>query len=198
VSGGFAPGVFYEQNYDEETVGGRPRNWNGSQETYAFASLKIDDKTPAANSTRSMRFEKGEGVGSAYYSCQFPDATGQVSIEFDLRCDQKNKFLLGFYVEKDGDFRQSIHTIIHQPEAKGNSSLRIQGEAIPYEMGAWRHIKYLVNLSTGRLSGFVNGETVLDNIRLTNCPRTLNTLSIRDNIPTTGVLLIDNIRITRA
>lgn len=198
VTGGFAPGVFYEQSYDEESTGTTPRNWNGSQESYGFATLKVADQTPAPNSSRYMRFEKGEGVGSAYYSCKFPDATGQVAIEFDLRCDTKNKFLLGFYVEKDGDFRQSIHTIIHQPEAKGASSLRIQGEAIPYEMGTWRHIKYLVNLSTGRLSGYVNGETVLDNIRLTNCPRSLNTLSIRDNIPTTGVLLIDNIRIARA
>ena len=191
-------GVFFEQSFDAEAEGAMPGKWQGSQESYAFASLKVASATPAPRSTRYLRFGKTEGVGSAYYSCRFPDATGQVAIEFDLRCDEKNKFLLGFYVEKDGDFRQSIHTIVHQPEAKGTASLRVQGEAVPYEMGSWRHIKYIVNLSTGRLSGYVDGETVLDNIRLTNCPRSLNTLSIRDNIPTTGVLLIDNIRIGRA
>jgi len=193
----FAAGVFYEQSADNEPVGATPSNWKGAQESYTFASLKVGEDTPAPNSTRYLRFEKTEGVGSAYYSCQFPDATGQVAVEFDLRCDQKNKYLLGFYVEKDGDFRQSIHTIVHQPEGKGTASLRVQGEAVSYEMGTWRHIKYVVNLSSGRLSGYVDGKVVLDNIRLTNCPRSLNTLSIRDNIPTTGVLLIDNIRIAR-
>ena len=33
--------------------------------------------------------------------------------------------------------------------------------------------------------------------RLNNCPKYLNTLSIRDNLATTGSLLIDNIRIYR-
>ncbi|MCX8036925.1 MAG: SPOR domain-containing protein [Candidatus Sumerlaeia bacterium] len=197
-AGGFAPGVFYEQLFDDEPDGAMPRNWEGSQESYGFASLKVVSESPAPNSAKCMKFEKTDGVGSAYYSCKFPDATGQVAIEFDLCCDRKNKFLLGFYVEKDGDFRQSVHTIVHQPDAGGAASLRIQGEPVPYEMGTWRHIKYIVNLTGGRLTGVVNGETILDNIRLTNCPRTLNTLSIRDNIPTTGVLRIDNIRITRA
>jgi hypothetical protein len=193
----FGPGVFFEQSFDDEVVGAMPDHWEGTQETYSFASLKVADESPALHSTRCLRFEKTEGAGSAYYSCQFPDATGQVAIEFDLRCDKKNKFLLGLYVEKDRDFRQSIHTTIHQPDAAGNASLRIQGEAVPYEMGTWRRIRCVVNLTTGRLSGYVNGETVLDNIRLTKCPRSLNTLSIRDNITTTGVLLIDNIQISR-
>jgi cell division septation protein DedD len=195
---GHAPGVFYEQSFEDEVIGAVPQNWHGAQESYSFATLKVAEESPAANSKRYLRFEKTEGIGSAYYSCQFPDATGQVVIEFDLRCDSKNKFLLGFYIEKDGDFRQCIHASIRQNEATGAAFLRIYGEEIPYEMGTWRHIKYVVNLMTGRLSGSVNGETVLDNIRLTNCPRSLNTLSIRDNIPTTGVLLIDNIRIARA
>jgi len=193
----FGAGVFYEQSFDNEAIGTVPNNWKGAQESYEFASLKVAGDTPAPNSTRYLRFEKTEGIRSAYYSCQFPDATGQVAIEFDLRCDQKNKFLLGFYVEKDRDFRQCIHASIRQNEATGAAFLRIYGEEIPYEMGTWRHIKYVVNLTTGRLSGYVDGTIVLDNIRLTNCPRSLNTLSIRDNVPTTGVLLIDNIRISR-
>jgi hypothetical protein len=193
-----APGIFFEQSFDDEVVGSPPNNWRGSEEKYEYASLTVSDTSPAKDTGRCLRFEKTDGVGSAYYSCSFPDATGQVEVEFDLRCDRKNKFLLGFYVEKDGDFRQSVHTIIHQPESEGAASLRVQGEAIPYEMGTWRRIRYVANLSTGRLSAYVDGETVLDNIRLTNCPRSLNTLSIRDNIPTTGVLLIDNIKIARA
>ena len=52
-------------------------------------------------------------------------------------------------------------------------------------------------LSTGRLSGYVDDQRVIDNIRLMNCPRVLNTLSIRDNIPTTGTLLIDNVKVSR-
>lgn len=195
ASGG--AGVFHAQAFDDEAVGSAPKGWTGGEDEYDFASLTVGNETPAGDSGGYLKFEKPDGKGSAYYSCKFPDATGQVEIEFDLRCDEKNKFLLGFYVEKDGDFRQSIHTIVHQPDTAGGASLRVQGEAIPYEMGSWRHVKYLVNLSTGRLTGYVDGETVLDDIRLTNCPRSLNTLSIRDNIPTTGVLLIDNIRIAR-
>ncbi|KPL11509.1 hypothetical protein AMJ85_03590 [candidate division BRC1 bacterium SM23_51] len=194
---GVAPGVFCEQSFDDEVVGSTPSNWTGEQESYEFASLVVADDSPAPNSTRCLRFEKTDGIGSALYSRKFPDATGQVAIEFDLRCDRKNKLMLGFYVEKDGDFKQSIYITI-LTDVEGTAFLRLQGETVPYEMGTWRHIKYLVNLSTGRLSGYVDGETVLDNIRLTNCPRSLNTLSIRDNIPTTGVLLIDNIRIARA
>jgi len=190
-------GIFYEQAFESEPVGAMPKNWE-PPEQYGFASLVVAEDSPPPNAKRYVKFEKTEGSGSACYSCRFPDATGQVAIEFDLRCDHKNKFLLGFYVEKDGDFRQSIHTLVHQAEPDKPASLGLQGEKTPYVMGTWPHIKYVVNLSTGRLSGYVNGTIVLDNVRLTNCPRSLNTLSIRDNIPTVGVLKIGNIRIARA
>jgi uncharacterized protein YoxC len=189
--------VFFEQTFDTEALGAMPEGWGGSEPRYSFATLTVSNDTPAPGSMRCMRFSKDEGTGSAYYSCRFPDATGQVVIEFDLRCDRKNKFLLGFYIEKDGDFRESIHTIINQPDAQGAASLRMQGETVPYQIGTWRRIKYAVNLSTGRLSGFVDGQMVIENIRLMNCPRVLNTLSIRDNIPTTGTLLIDNVKVSR-
>ncbi|MBM3335837.1 hypothetical protein FJY63_14355, partial [Candidatus Sumerlaeota bacterium] len=105
-------GVFYEQSFEVEAVGAMPRNWEASEQ-YSFASLVVADDTPPPNAKRYLKFEKTEAAGSATYSCRFADATGQVAIEFDVRCDNKNKFLLGFYVEKDGDFRQSIHTLIH-------------------------------------------------------------------------------------
>ncbi|MCD6385798.1 SPOR domain-containing protein [Candidatus Sumerlaeota bacterium] len=186
--------VLFEQGFDDEPVGKPPKGWNGS---YDYATLTVVDETPAPGSKHCLKFEKKTGAGSAYYFRRFEDITGVVQIEFDLRCDNKNKYLLGVYLEKDGDFRQSIHTIIHRTEAQANPSLRIHGEPVPYIFKSWRRIKYVIDLNTGTLDGYVDGEQVSSKVHLASNPKRLNTISIRDNLATTGVLKLDNIRIVK-
>lgn len=183
-------GVFYEQSFDDEPDGEAPRNWRGQ---YEYATLSVADG--GTNSGKCLRFEKKNGVGSAYYSCKFPNATGRIGVEFDIRCDEKNKYLLGFYIEKDEDFRQSIHTIVHRTNSSASPTLRIQNESTPYEFGKWTHIKFEIDLPRHIIDGYADGKPVAMGVRLNSCPKAINTLSIRDNLATTGVLLIDNIRI---
>lgn len=184
--------VVYHQDFEDESVGESPRNWGGE---YNYASLMVTDDNPAPSSAKCMRFEKSSGSGSAYYSCAFPDATGKVGVKFDLRCDDKNKYLLGFYVEMDEDFRQSIHTIIHKTEGSPTPSIRIHGEPVPYEFGTWVSIQYEIDLNEGVLDGYIDGRLVAEKVRMAVPPKTLNTLSIRDNLATTGILAVDNIQI---
>jgi hypothetical protein len=187
-------GVVFMQNFDDETAGDSPNGWQGE---YDYAALTVDRAIAANDGGQSLKFEKRTGAGSANYVCKFPKASGQVRIEFDIRCDDKNKYLLGFYIEKDEDFKQSIHTIIHRMDSKSTPSLRVQGEPVPYEFGTWRHMTYELNLPAGTVTAYVDGEQVIKDARLPTAPNYVNTLSIRDNLATTGLLYLDNITVTR-
>jgi hypothetical protein len=182
----------FAQNFNDETEGEIPKGWTGQ---YDYASLVVSSQTPAPGSKKCMRFEKRSGSGSAYFSCRFPEIEGKVGVEFDLRCDDKNKYLLGFYIEKDEDFRQSIHTIVHRTSPQVSPTLRVQGEPTQYSLGTWRHMKYEIDLKSNTVNGFVDGTLVASGVKLATPPSSVNTLSIRDNLATTGILLIDNIRI---
>lgn len=192
---GSSNGLYYQQNFDDEPVGKQPNNWQGE---YDYATLTVDNTAPANGSAQCLRFEKRTGAGSANYICTFPKASGRVLIEFDMRCDEKNKYLLGFYIEKDEDFKQSVHTIIHRTDSKSQPSLRIQGEPIPYQLGTWRHIKYDLNLMAGIVNAWVDDQPVVKDGKLPSNPAYVNTLSIRDNLATTGLLFLDNIKIYKA
>lgn len=188
------PNLYFEQGFEEESPGEKPNKWKGD---YDYASLTVAAEG-ANGSKQCLKFEKKKGTGSAYYACRFPDAGGRVSVEFDLRCDDKNKYLLGFYIEKDEDFRHSIHTVVHKDMSKQNKvTLRLQNESVPYELGTWVHIRYSIDLHRNLVDGYVNEEPVAMGLRLASRPRIVNTLSIRDNLATEGVLLIDNIKIKK-
>ncbi len=200
ASPGAQPGadVVFEQNFDDEETGVLPNQWRGE---YSYATLKVSEDSPAPDSKKCVEFEKTKGAGSAFYSCRFPDTGGTVGIEFDFRCDKKNKYLLGFYIEKDEDYRYSVHTVIQFIDSGRHTtkpSLRIQGKPVSYEWGQWRHIKYVVNLNSGSVDGWVDGELVANGERLASCPSSFNTISIRDNLATVGKLMIDNIKIYKA
>ena len=122
-----APGV--EQDFEDEMVGAMPSGWEGS---YPFASLTVKGDTPPRGAQQYLCFEKKEGAGKAFFSRRFPSISGKVAIEFDLRCNDKNKFLLGIYVEKGGDFQQAIHTKILRSEAQTTPTIHMQGESAPY------------------------------------------------------------------
>lgn len=186
--------VIFEQSFDNETPGSSPQGWSGE---YEYASLTVERLDEAGHS-QCVRFEKNDGSGSATYHLSFPKAQGRITAEFDIRCDQKNKFLLGLYLEKDEDFKQSVHTIVHQLDPNSPAALRIQGVAAPYEMGSWRRVRYEIDLASATLDGYLDDEHVVQGVTLPNAPEYINTLSIRDNLATTGTLLIDNIRITEA
>jgi sporulation related protein len=188
-------GIIFEQNFENDAVGDQPSNWKGD---YNYASLKVNDEFPSPNSKKCIVFDKQKGAGSAFYSCHFPDTQGEIGIEFDFRCDKKNKYLLGFYIEKDEDYRYSVHTIVQYIDSgKKNTkpSLRIQGKPTPYNWGDWCQMKYIVNLDKSTVDGYINGKLLSDGERLASCPSSLNTISIRDNLATVGKLMIANIRI---
>lgn len=184
------PDFFFVQNFEDQKEGEVPAGWSGE---YEYASLEVvrDD----ASNAKCMRFEKKEGSGSALFSLNFPDAGGRIIVEFDIRCDEKNKYLLGFYIEKDGNFRQAISTIVHRTNSNSNPTLRLQNESTPYEFGQWTSVKYDLDLPRHLVDGYVDGKPVITAARLAQAPKLMNTFSIRDNLATTGTLLIRNIRV---
>lgn len=186
--------LIYQQNFDGESEGASPAEWRGE---YDYSTLSVASLGEADHG-QCLKFEKPEGVGSATYHLSFPPAKNHVLVEFDIRCEEKNKFLLGIYLEKDEDFKQSVHTIVHQLDPNGPASLRIQGQAIPYQMETWRRIRYEIDLVDGILNAFIDDEQVLTDSRLAVTPDYFNTLSIRDNLATTGIIYLDNIRISEA
>jgi hypothetical protein len=184
-------GVVFEQNLTGTPAGQMPSNWSGN---YDYAKLAVYTGEDGEGEP-CLRYDKETGIGSAYFSCQFPEVRGRLAVEFDIRCDDKNKYLLGFYVEKDQDFRQSIHALIHRTNAKAAPVLRLQNESVPYEFGTWRKVRYEIDLVRHIIDGFVDEQPLIVGQRLTSCPDGLNTLSIRDNLATTGILMLKNIRI---
>lgn len=178
----------FSQDFSKDPIGKQPANWSGD---YEYATLQVEEN----DGKRALRFEKQSGTGSAYYCCRFPDAQGRIAAEFEIRCDDKNKYLLGFYIEKDQDFRQSIHAIVHRANPNSPPVLKLQNESIEYEFGTWRAIRLEIDLTRQILDAFVDGKQVLVGTRLTQCPNVVNTLSFRDNLATTGILLVRNIRL---
>lgn len=181
----------YQQNFDSYEAGTKPNEWRGE---FEFATLSVQ-RDPESTRAAILKYVKPTASGSATYHCKFPPAKGFVTAEFEVRCDEKNKYLLGIYLEKDEDFRQSFHTIIQRLDESSPASLRIQGEPVPYEMGTWSKIRFELDLNTGKASSFVNNELVAADITIPNPPDSINTISIRDNLATTGVLYLANIRI---
>jgi hypothetical protein len=191
ASGGNGAGGF-EQDFETDAVGQKPAAWQGD---YPFASLTVRSDAPPRGSQQYACFEKNEGIGKALFTRSFPKVEGKIGIEFDLCCNDKNKFLLGVYVEKDGDFQQAVHTKILRSEAQTTPTIHLQGESAPYLLGSWAHIKYVVDLTSGKLDSFIDNTRVGRDVPLEPNPPFLNTISIRDNINTTGVLMLDNIKV---
>lgn len=179
-------------DFEDDALGQPPHGWEGH---YDYADLTVEADTPCKSGQQYVRFQKREGNGKAHYRFRFGDISGVVAIEFDMCCNDKNKFLLGFYVERDGDFQQSVHTKILRSEAQTTPTIHMQGEAAPYLLGSWAHIKYVVDLNEGRINGYIDSTHVVRDLPLNPNPQVLNTLSIRDNINTTGDLMLDNIKV---
>jgi hypothetical protein len=171
-----------------------PQGWNGANTPYAQLSVVAD---PDGHGN-CMLFQKTVGDGPTSYSRAFPDITGKVRVEFDIRCDEKNKHLLGFYVEKDGDFRRSVHTVVQCVDPSSPAHLRVFTRPMPYQLGEWRHVKYIIDLVDGMVDGYVNDQLVAEGVRMGTRTDSLNTLSIRDNSETTGTLYIRDIVVAPA
>lgn len=184
------PPPIYSEDFARHAVGKQPKGWDGE---YEYATLTVADDGPGG--ARCLRYEKSEGIGPATYSCQFPESRGRVIVEFDICCDDKNKYLLGFYIEKDQDFRKAINTVVHKAGSSSDLALRLVNEPVPYTFGQWRKIRYEIDLLRAVLDCIVDGETVLTGHRVNNCPQSVNTLAIRDNSATEGVLKLANIRV---
>lgn len=187
-------GVIFMQNFEQDATGQPPPNWAGQ---YDYATLLVRDDNPPKGTKKYLCYQKKDGTGKAYYSVKFPNTAGTLSVEFDLRCNDKNKFLLGFYIEKDEDFQQSVHTKILRSEAQTAPTIHIQGEPAPYLLGSWAHIKYLINLTEGKVDGYIDSTHIARGLKLPQVPKYLNTLAIRDNVNTTGDLLIANIQVRK-
>ncbi|MCE5230340.1 hypothetical protein LLG95_12210 [bacterium] len=192
VTGGGNGASGVSLDFEDDALGQSPQGWEGH---YDYAKLTVEADTPCKSGNQYIRFQKHEGNGKAHYRFHFADVGGVVGIEFDLCCNDKNKFLLGFYVERDGDFQQSVHTKILRSEAQTTPTIHMQGEAAPYLLGSWAHIKYIVDMNQGRINGYIDSTHVVRDLPLNPNPQVLNTLSIRDNINTTGDLMLDNIKV---
>lgn len=188
------PQLILEQDFSADTPGSRPAAWEGD---YDYASLLVRSDDPPRGARNYIAYEKTKGAGKVYYSSKFPNTSGVINVEFDLRCNNKNKFLLGFYIEKDEDFQQSVHTKILLSETQTAPTIHIHGEPAPYLLGSWAHIRYVIDLPKGLVNGYIDGTHIARDLRLPQAPKHLNTLAIRDNINTTGELLIANIRIEK-
>lgn len=181
-------------NFEQDEIGSFPSGWSGQCD---YSNLTVEDTEPPPNTKRYIVYRKANGAGKVYFSTKFPNTSGILSVEFDLRCNDKNKFLLGFYIEKDEDFQQSVHTKILRSEAQTAPTIHIHGEPAPYLLGSWAHIKYVINLKEGKVDGYIDSTHIARELRLPQVPKFLNTLAIRDNVNTTGELLIANIRVTK-
>ncbi|MBN1866809.1 SPOR domain-containing protein [Candidatus Sumerlaeota bacterium] len=180
----------FSQSFDDEQIGQIPIGWTGENTDYA--SLVVVPN-PDGNQGNCLQFKKTAGKGATSFGCKFPDVKGKVEIEFDIRCDEKNKHLLGFYIEKDGDFRRSIHTVVQCVDPKRPAHLRVFTRPTPYTLKTWRHVRFVVDLQEGVVDGYVDNERVAGEIRMGMKAPSLNTLSIRDNTETTGVMYLDNL-----
>jgi hypothetical protein len=191
---GSAGDEIFIQTFGADAAGARPSGWAGE---YPYATLTVENQTPPAGSIHYLAYVKKAGVGKVYFSTRFPKLDGIIDVQFDLRCDDKNKFLLGFYIEKDEDFQQAIHTKILRSESQTAPSIHVHGQPAPYIMGQWVHVRYLIDLTQGEVEGYLDGRHVARRIRLPKTPMHLNTLAIRDNINTTGRLCLGNIRVRK-
>ncbi len=188
------PDLIFSQDFSQGEAGSQPKGWEGS---YDYASLTLCDGE-GDDPKRYMKYEKTSGTGSAFYSCKFEPATGKVVVEFDIRCDNKNKYLLGFYIEKDSDFRHSISTVVHRDLSDTSKvALRLQHESADYQLGKWAHIRFHIDLLRSLVDGYVDDELVASGVRLPSRPKMVNTLSIRDNLATEGILMIANVKVKR-
>ncbi|MFP4380987.1 MAG: SPOR domain-containing protein [Candidatus Sumerlaeia bacterium] len=182
------------QSFQAGSAGQMPKGWNGENTDYA--SLQIVD-TPDGEG-QCLMFKKTEGAGPTSFNRKFDALSGKIQIEFDIRCDEKNKHLLGLYVEKDGDFRRSVHTVVQSVDPKSPAHLRVFTRPTDYRLGKWAHVKYMVDLDEGMVDGYVNDKLVAEGVRMGTRTDSLNTISIRDNSETTGTLYVNNLEIKSA
>jgi hypothetical protein len=179
-----------DQKYTDEPFGAMPQGWTGENTDYASLQVAED---PAESDRKCLQFRKTEGRAPTTFSCRFPDVNGRVRVDFDLRCDEKNKHLLGLYIEADNDFRRSVHTVVQCTDPDRPAHLRVFTRPTPYTLGSWRHIRYTIDLNEGLVDGYVDDELVAEGVRMGTKTPILNTLSLRDNSETTGTLYIRNL-----
>jgi len=187
-------GEVFRQDFESDPLGEKPANWDGA---FEFAELKVVSSsvyTPGNNQpSRSVLYEKKAGSGQVYYACSFPDVRGVAEVEFDVCCVEKNRYLLGVYIEKNRDFRNSIHTVFHLANPQAKPMLRLQGTPTNYTLGTWTHVKFRLELTSKKMRAEVDDKVVLEDEFIESMPDLVNTLAIRDNHPTTGQLLLSNI-----
>ncbi|HPS00263.1 MAG TPA: SPOR domain-containing protein [Candidatus Sumerlaeota bacterium] len=185
-----APGVLFAQDFASDPVGQIPSGWQG--EPVADAALTVAED-PDGSGEKCLLFQKtGETAGTSF-SCHFKEVRGNLVIEYDIRCDEKNKHLLGLYVEADKDFRRSVHTVVQCTDPSKPAHLRVFTQPADYAMGQWAHIKYVVDLGEGLVDGYVDDQLVAEGVRMGTRTPVLNTLSIRDSKNTTGTLYVKNV-----
>ncbi len=185
-----APGVLFAQDLASDTVGQMPSGWKGEEVPDAALTVVED---PDGSGEKCLLFQKtGEVVGTSF-SCHFKEVRGNIVIEYDIRCDEKNKHLLGLYVEADSDFRRSVHTVVQCTDPAKPAHLRVFTQPADYVMGQWAHIKYIVDLGEGLVDGYVDDQLVAEGVRMGTRTPVLNTLSIRDSKNTTGTLYVKNL-----
>ena len=157
-------GALYRMDLTDDTVGKMPATWTGEATDYASLTIVAD------GAGKCIQYKKTKGEGPTSFGCSFPQISGRLSVEFDIRCDEKNKHLLGFYIEKDSDFRRSVHTVVQCIDMSRPAYLRIFTKPTPYTLSSWRHVKYVIDLPKGLVDGYVDSKLVAEGVRMGTKP----------------------------
>jgi hypothetical protein len=187
-----APVPIFTDGLDQMHPGEAPPGWILPPEE--LASLNIVDEPDRGITLEFWKTAMGPGALSW---CALPECHGEVVIEFDLACHEKNNYLLGLYLQEGQDFRRSIQTQIHNTPS-GRPRLRLHGAEAPIAWGEWVRVCYEIDLGSARLAAYLNGERVGEAMELTLAPRHIDCFVIRTAPETIGRLSLSRLRVWSA
>lgn len=183
-----APIALFADDFDQSLPGEPPHGW--SLPEAGVASLEMAD-----GETGPVLDYRKTAVGSGGLCwCALPKCRGQVTVEIDVACHEKNSYLLGLYLQEGQDFRRAIQTQF-QAGVTGAGRVRIQSIEAPLPFGIWGRITYDIDLPHAQLTAWLNGQRLGDPVTLLNPPEHIDTFVIRAAPETLGRLSIGRIRI---
>jgi hypothetical protein len=183
-----APIPLFADDFDQSLAGEPPHGWSLPES--GVASLEMAD----GESGPVLDYQKAAIGSGGLCWCALPKCRGQVTVEIDMVCHEKNSYLLGLYLQEGQDFRRAIQTQF-QAGVTGAGRVRIQSVDAPLPFGVWGRITYDIDLESQTLSAALNGQRLGEPIPLINAPDHIDTLVIRSAPETIGRLSIGRIRI---
>jgi hypothetical protein len=181
----------FTDDFDQHQDGELPAGWSPPEAGVAELAIASNCKT------NMLVFRKtGTGMGGLTF-CKLPRCGGELMIEFDIACTEKNRYLLGLYFQEGHDFRRSIQTHFNLGPS-GMCLLRLHQSEATLPWGDWGRVCYEVDLERARLTAFLNNERIGEPVDLMMPPSQIDTLVIRTAPETVGELNLRRIRLWSA